>query len=155
MNIEIELRNETDALNTFNKNRISESLDNYLMTLLEYKPFKEKIKLAIYSDNNASIEKVIHNYYKEKYIFYKKIDNSDNYIRLVLLLIAIILIFISTQLLAIFSEIFLIAGWVIVWEVVYDIIFRSAKRKRKKNIYKALANCQINIKKCQEHMINK
>ena len=49
----------------------------------------------------------------------------------------------SKQFTNIVSEIFLIAGWVIIWEIIYDILFSEIKRKRKAKIYKALATSNI------------
>ena len=89
------------------------------------------------------IKNIIQNYYKDKYLYLKKFDNLDNYIRLTLFLIGILAIFISKQFSNILSEIFLIAGWVVIWELIYDILFNEIKRKRKAKIYKILANATI------------
>lgn len=143
MNIEINITNENELLNIYNKNIISETLDNYLTTSLEHRSLKENITINITGTENENIKNIITNYYNEKYLYFKKIDTLDNYIRLVLFLIGVLSIFMSKQFTNIVSEIFLIAGWVIIWEIIYDILFSEIKRKRKAKIYKALATSNI------------
>lgn len=143
MNIEINITNENELLNIYNKNIISETLDNYLTTSLEHRSLKENITINITGTENENIKNIITKYYKEKYLYFKKIDTLDNYIRLVLFLIGVLSIFMSKQFTNIVSEIFLIAGWVIIWEIIYDILFSEIKRKRKAKIYKALATSNI------------
>lgn len=146
MNIEINVNNERDILNTYNKNIISESLDNYLLSSLEHKPLKDKLMINITGSTNMNIGDIIKNYYQERYLYLKKIDNIDNYIRFILFIIGVIAILLSEQFSNVISEIFLISGWVIIWEIIYDVLFNEIKRKRKARIYKALANAIITLK---------
>lgn len=143
MKIEINITNENEMLNIYNKNIISETLDNYLITSLEHRSLKEDITINITGTKNEFIKSIITNYYEEKYLYLKKIDKLDNYIRLTLFLIGILAIFISEQFTNIVSEVFLIAGWVIIWEIIYDVLFSEIKRKRKARIYKNLAKAKI------------
>ena len=46
---------------------------------------------------------------------------------------------------ALLSELFLIAGWVVIWEVVYDILFTGIKRKQKLKIAQKLSTCEISF----------
>lgn len=146
MKIEINITNENELLNIYNKNIISETLDNYLITSLKHRSLKENITINITGTKNENIKNIITNYYKEKYLYLKKIDTLDNYIRLILFLIGVLSIFISKQFTNIVSEIFLIAGWVIIWEIIYDVLFSEIKRKRKARIYKTLSNAKIILK---------
>mgnify|MGYP001112318819 CR=1 FL=1 len=146
MNIEINITDENELLNIYNKNIISETLDNYLITSLEHRSLKEDITINIIGTKNEFIKSIITSYYEEKYLYLKKIDKLDNYIRLTLFLIGILAIFISKQFTNIVSEVFLIAGWVIIWEIIYDVLFSEIKRKRKARIYKTLAKAKIILK---------
>lgn len=74
-----------------------------------------------------------------------KIDKYDDYFRFLLLLLGIILIIISEIFSALLSELFLIAGWVVIWEVVYDILFTGIKRKQKLKIAQKLSTCEISF----------
>jgi len=147
MNIEINLKNESDAFNTFNENKISENLDNYLMTYLEHMPLKDNLTLTITGTDNNNISKIIKEYYKEKYFYLHKLDIYDNFIRSILFIIGFIAILISKKFTNILGELFLIAGWVVIWEIIYDILFNEIRRKRKAKIYKTLANSNIIMKK--------
>lgn len=146
MNIEINITNENELLNIYNKNIISETLDNYLTTSLKHRSLKENITINITGTQNENIKNIITNFYKEKYLYFKKLDTLDNYIRLILFLIGVLSIFMSKQFTNIVSEIFLIAGWVIIWEIIYDILFSEIKRKRKARIYKTLTSATIILK---------
>ena len=140
MNIDLHIAKENDIINTYNPHMLSESLDNYLTKSLEHRPLKDKLTITITGTKNENIKNIIQNYYKDKYLYLKKFDNLDNYIRLTLFLIGILAIFISKQFSNILSE---IAGWVVIWELIYDILFNEIKRKRKAKIYKILANATI------------
>ncbi len=142
--MEIKINLTSDALNKFNEEKISESLDNYIMNELKHKPIKNDLTLALSGENKEKIGKIIHDYYKNKFYYAQKIDAIDNYVRGLLFIVGIIAILLSEQLKNLASEIFLIAGWVIIWEILYDILFNELRRKRKTKIYKALANCKIN-----------
>lgn len=141
--MKIKINTNSNILNEFDNNKISDSLDNYLLNELKFKPFKNKVTLVLVGHEKENFESIIKNYYQEKYTSAKKLDNLDNYIRGILFIIGLIAILISEQFKNIFSEIFLIAGWVVIWEVLYDILFNELKRKRTSNIYKALASCEF------------
>ena len=124
-------------------------LDTYILENSKHTRNKERISLTI---SNISSKKeqndlinLIHSHYLKKVIQLKKIDHYDDYFRLLLLLLGIILIIISEQLTLFLSELFLIAGWVVIWEVVYDILFTGIKRKRELKIAKKLSTCEINF----------
>lgn len=150
MNINIELKNLESALNEFNKDILSDNLDNYLKySLNNEKLINKNIQLNIKGITNKEeqihLTKVISNHYQKKNNFFNKIDNVDNIVRFILGIIGAIIILISHEFDFLLSELFLIAGWVIIWEIVYDILFNEIKRKRKKKIYALLANSKINF----------
>lgn len=150
MNINIELKNLESALNEFNKDILSDNLDNYLIySLNNEKLINKNIQLNIKGINNKEeqihLTKVIYTHYQKKNNFFNKIDNVDNIVRFILGIIGAIIILISHEFDFLLSELFLIAGWVIIWEIVYDILFNEIKRKRKKKIYDLLANSKINF----------
>lgn len=147
--ININLKSIEDATNEFNDKLLSSNLDTYILENSKHTRNKERISLTI---SNISSKKeqndlinLIHSHYLKKVIQLKKIDHYDDYFRLLLLLLGIILIIISEQLTLFLSELFLIAGWVVIWEVVYDILFTGIKRKRELKIAKKLSTCEINF----------
>lgn len=149
MEITIILKNLESALNEYNDKDLSDSLNNYIM-----ENCKESIKTKNITLNISGIKspkekeyltKVIHNYYNEKVIIFQRFDTLDDYFKAVLSIIGIIAILISEKFESLLNELFLIAGWVIIWEIVYDLFFKEIERQKKNKIYKSLANCKINF----------
>ena len=58
MKIEINITNENELLNIYNKNIISETLDNYLTTFLEHRSLKENITINIIGTKNENIKNI-------------------------------------------------------------------------------------------------
>lgn len=147
MTINIELEKLSDALNPFNKNAISEDLENYILNNCHYKFIKNTITLNITglktNSEKEHLKNLIITNYEQKLEITKKLDLFDNYFRITLLIIGIIAILISQEFSSILSEIFLIAGWVVTWEAFYDIIFNEIKRKRNRKIFKSLVNAKF------------
>jgi len=148
MNIRIELNDVSEVLNKFNSDMINQELDDYIISFCENKFFRKKsISLEVYgiksSKDREIFQDMIHNHYKNKVNFYSKLDKFDDYYRLCLLILGIVAILLSENFVSFLSELFLIAGWVVIWEIVYDVIFNEIRRKRKENIYKKLANSDI------------
>ncbi len=147
--IMVNLENIDVALNKFNNAILSEELNDYIINEAKKNIYKENIALIIYNvqdlQEQTMIKNVIHNFYKNKLVEYKKLDKYDNYFHFVLLLIGLLMIIISEQFTYFVSELFLIAGWVVIWEMIYDIFFTSIKRKRCTLILKKLANCSIDF----------
>lgn len=152
MDINIELKNLEMALNPFNKDILSDELENYIIRACEQQLLKNKdLNINITGLNSLEDQKklnnTIHTYYQNKNTIYNKIDSVDNYIRITLTCIGAIVILISHEFDFLLSELFLIAGWVIIWEIVYDLLFNEIKRKRKKKIFSRLSTVKINFKK--------
>ncbi len=132
--IKIKLENLDSATNKYKNEVLNSELDNYIINANLHKLPKERIILYISGlPNNKEQEqliKLIHIHYQNKVKQLNKIDKYDDYIRIILLLLEILLIIISEQFTVLLSELFLIAGWVVVWEIVYDILFTGVRRKR-------------------------
>lgn len=148
--INIKLETLEDATNKFNNNVLNEELDSYI-TNASLHTHKERIILNVdgllNNKDQEQLVKLIHTHYQNKVKQLNKIDKYDDYFRFILLLLGILLIIISEQFTSLLSELFLIAGWVVVWEIVYDILFTGTKRKRDLKLYKKLATCEIEFLK--------
>ena len=144
----IELNNFNDALNPYNKELLNDELNEYIKK--ECLNNKKKIEINIIGnlthEEKNKLENIIHNFYYNSYTLSNKIDKLDNYIRIISLLFGSILILISEEFISFFSELFLIAGWILIWEMLYDILFNEIKRKKILKIYKTLATCNITFK---------
>ena len=138
--INIDINNLEELENDYNKKHINKDLEEYIMECAKLMPRKEKIRLKINGNLNQNEQNktinLIHGYYKEKIKQYHLIDKYDDYVRIFLLILGIVFIIISEHLIDVLSELFLIAGWVVVWEIIYDLIFMGFKRKKIKTTYK-------------------
>ena len=147
--IKIKLKNLNEATASFNEEILNNELDNYLTSSCKHISSKERISLLIKDFTNKEDQidliNLIHNHYLHKVKYLNKIDKYDDYFRFLLLLLGIILIIISEIFSALLSELFLIAGWVVIWEVVYDILFTGIKRKQKLKIAQKLSTCEISF----------
>lgn len=151
MNVKVELNGLCDVLNKFNKDMISQDLDNYIVGLCENKFFRKKsITLEVFGINDFNdkeiFRNIIHDHYRNRVNFYSKLDKFDDVYRICLLILGIFAILLSENFVSFLSELFLIAGWVVIWEIIYDVIFNEIKRKRRENIFKKLANSNIIFK---------
>lgn len=145
--IKITLENLDNAVSQFNNEVLNDELDRYITNARLHALHKERIILNVNGLSNSKEQeqliKIIHTHYQNKVKQLNKIEKYDDYFRIILILLGILLIIISEQFTSFLSELFLIAGWVVVWEVVYDILFTSIKRKRDLKLYKKLATCEI------------
>lgn len=152
--IKIKLNNYQKAFNEYNDDRLSESLDNYIISEAKMVPLNDMdiiIKGKYNEDEKNKLIKTIHNYYNEKNNYYDSIDRYDHIFRLILFFIGVILIILSYISRNIVSEVILIVGWVLIWEAIYDLLFNSIKRKRKKHLYEKLSGCKITFEKEQKN----
>lgn len=151
MDIDIKLNNLDLAVNTFNDNILAPELDDYIINTSFNNTFKNNnikliIKGILKKEEQDKLTHLLHKHYNNKYLEYKKIDKIDDYVKFLLFIIGIIAILIHTQLNSFLNEIFLIAGWVIIWEIIYDILFKTIKRKKKTYIYCKLSKALIEYK---------
>lgn len=147
--INIDINTLEELENSFNKKHINRDLEEYFMECAKLMPRGGKIELKINGNLNPNEQdnatNLIHGYYKEEFKQYHLIDKYDDYVRIVLLILGIVFIIISEHLIDVLSELFLIAGWVVVWEIIYDLIFTGFKRKKTKSIYQKLSKCEISF----------
>ncbi len=147
MEIDINLNSLDEALGKYNKEELSDDFDSYLIAHCAFLSFKNNLLVlnikGLPKKNWKKLDDIIHSYYLNKLNRYNKIDDIESYIRIGFFIIGILAILISELFTSFLSELFLIAAWVIVWELVYDLLFKEIKRRRKAKIYKYLANAKI------------
>lgn len=154
-NIKIELKDKEKIYNAFDENKLSDDLGRYIYTQRSSFEINKDIEIDIYFyDNMSSNEKdnivnMIHEYFKDSVKEMSYVEKQDRIKKILLLILGTILIFLSHLINLnndfIISEILLIVGWVSIWEVFDNILFRETKRKFRLNIYKKLSICKINI----------
>lgn len=144
--IKIELMSFMDAFNDFDSDDISDALEKYILEKAKMEHTKKitiKINGNYTMDEKKRLEDAIHTHYKIKNNYLNKVDRYDDIYRLVFMIIGAVLIYISSYYTNFIGELFLIIGWVAVWEVTYDLLFKSIKRKTENSISKKLSKCKI------------
>lgn len=151
--IDITLNSFEDVTSKFNETTLNEELSNYI--------FKECIGISI--KNNIIIRiKPLFNMTKEQKDMLVDmiranygIDVSENLMhikyenikKLLLIILGIVFVLLSEIVdlsnVIIINEVFLIIGWVAIWEAVYSIIFVDLKRKFEIKRLKQLTRCKI------------
>lgn len=151
--IDITLDNYFDSVSKFNKNTLNEELSNYIFKECIGINLKNKIILRIKPQFNITKEQ------KESLVDMIRsnygIDISENLIhikhenikKLLLIIIGIVFVLLSEifslKNIIIINEVFLIVGWVAIWEAIYSIIFVDLKRKLDIKRLKKLTTCKI------------
>lgn len=147
--IDVDLENESDLFEKYNKNIVSEELINYIIKNSIHIDNETKIKIVI----NTKIKGIdIVSLIKEGLIFeYQKSikeHERNNIIQILYLILGIFAIFLSTLINeTIFKEIILIGGWVLIWTMVEMELFQDNKNKLKRHILKRLIASEIILKK--------
>lgn len=152
--ITIYVNNIEKIVSPFSSNVITEELHNYIkhqcLKISLTEPLTFVVIGNIDNEKQEKIKESIHNYYQSYIEQYEKIDKYDEWIRLLLLFLGIVFIIISQNFNFVISELFLVAGWVVIWELVYDILFEKKKRKREYLRYKQIFSSRIEFLKNKE-----
>lgn len=153
--IDIIIKDKEDIYNSFNSSKLSSELGNYIYNQSLGYSLKEDIKINIKIDEEVTknekndIVDMIREYFglsiRETLIYYK----YNNFKKAVLFILGVILIYISHFVDTIndflISEVFLIIGWVAIWEVFENILFVETKKKFKLKQLKKLVKCKISF----------
>lgn len=143
----IYLNNIEEAVNKFNPEIISDELTEYILKRCTFISLKSNIDITILGvdqTNQLNLKNIIHNHFKQMVNKLKKVEQYDDSKRLLLLILGVVLIGVSEVFDFIVSELFLVAGWVVIWELVYNIFFERIKRNR--DYYRYLQLSKSNIK---------
>lgn len=153
----INLNHNDDACNKFNNDILSKELGNYIYE--QYTSFKEdgNIKLIISSDEEIDndfknkLRKMIKEHINSNIVELNKIHNKLIFKSILLSIIGICLIFIAHFFNIhneyIVSEVLMIAGWVSLWEVFDNLVFKESKWRSRYNGYKKLNKCEIEFER--------
>lgn len=147
--IEIDLLEKEDFIEKYNNRKISKSLIEYMMDEAMFIGKKDTIKIEIHNDCNLEIDivKMIKDGLEIEYQKNIKNRKLNNIKQFILLLIGIIFLCLSTLMKEgfIFQEVFLIIGWVPIWEAIEIELFTDVKEKRKRQVLKKLLDGTIEI----------
>ncbi len=145
--IEIAITDENDLYEKYNKKYVSSSLINYILEETKNINNNGKIKIIISSTLKESIdyESLIKEGLEKEYKINLRRYNRNKYLKLFYLALGIIFLILSFLLknTVIFSEILLIGGWVLIWEVIELQIFTDFEDNIKRKILKKLISSLI------------
>lgn len=153
--IELVINDKEEFYNSFNNKKLASDLGNYIYNeaLIFNRNESFQINIKTNSDLTKNEKNEIVDMIRE--YFGLRIRETINYYKfnrlkkILLFLLGIILItishFVSINNEFLISEVFLIIGWVAIWEVFDNILLVETKKKFKLNRYKKLVNCKINF----------
>jgi hypothetical protein len=151
----IKLRiNKDELLNEFNEEDLNPSLGEYILSKCHSEDIKNGVNIDIEleddlkNENTEKINKLIQDYFNEKYLDAKDEYNSDKLGLNILLISGIIFLIIyyvieHTENVFVVSELFLIMGWVALEELVYQLFFTKKDQIRHLKILKMLKEVKI------------
>lgn len=143
--IEIDIDNEENLYDKYNKNKVSQDLINYLVDSVYTINLEEKIKVIINNKlkNKKSIPLITEGLKREynKCVLHYK-HNSK--VQITYFLLGILILFISTLInIAVLKEVILISGWMLIWTMLEIEISTDIKILRKRKVLKKLISCEM------------
>ena len=146
--IEIDLTNEEDVFERYNREIANKELINHIID--EADPFDKKESISICFNNMTELKEdeyipVIKRSFSNEYNKSIREIDRNNIRQFIYVLIGVLLLFISTVFGKnfIFEEIFLIGGWVLIWETIEIEMFADTELKKRKTILKKLTKCEL------------
>lgn len=144
--IEVNILEENDLYEKYNKKVASRDLINYLVESMPF--FKKKDIIKIIIKNNLSydveIAEVIKRALKEEYDDLKYQYNQNNLIQIISFCLGFFVIFISTKIFdEVFRELTLILGWVFIYSLIESEIFVDNSIKRRIRKIRKLLSSEI------------
>lgn len=132
--IEIDLMEENDLFEKYNKRQVSNELIDYMIKEVGILNKNDVIKIIVNNYLTISNTKaLIKNKLSDEYDKTILKNRHNVYIQLIYLIIGIIALFVSSLLKdTIFKELILIGGWVLIWSMIEIEIFSDTELKRKK-----------------------
>jgi len=147
--INVDILDKHDLVEKYNQNIVSKDLVNYLLEQVKFVDKNDNLKIIISQkfDFECDIVNMINKSMNDLYILNLKksyINNIKQVIFLVLGIICLVLYGVVNN--PIISEIILIGGWVLIWEMVDLFLFSDTQLKRDKIVLKKLLKANFEIK---------
>lgn len=151
--IEIDLMEENDLLERYNRKRVSSDLINYIIESASNFTKKDVVKMVINNNIKREVQcvNIIIEGLKNEYNKKLKKYSRNNIIQLIYFFVGIILLSFSSIIqIDVLREVILISGWVMIWEVVELEIFSDMENRKKRRILKKILNSEIIEKKIKK-----
>ena len=138
---------EDNLLANFNREKVNPELIEYIIKETRFIPKKIDLKLQINNESKIKAKDLLIKAFKEEY---QKVINEHkrtNLIQFILFIIGFLFIVISFNINnEILEELFLIGGWVPIWEMVELELFNDVRGNQRRKILLKLINCEIEEK---------
>ncbi len=146
--IEADILDMDDFFSKYNKDLVSRDLINYILDNAK-EIDDEEVIIVLNKKIDKKLGDILRNSFKMEYNLMVKEHFHDNKMQVIYFLIGILMLIISRILNeeALFEELFLIGGWVLIWQTVEIEFFRDTANIKKRRILKKLINSQIVEKK--------
>lgn len=147
--IAIDILNEEDLVETYDKERANANLIDYMLKNSIHLKKEDSITFVIHNKCHTKlpIKDIIVNGLNFEYTHLIKEYNRNTIWQIILLFIGLSFLLLSTLLqdMSIGHEFLVIAGWVPLWEMIDIELFSDSKNRRKKHIIEKLLNCEFKI----------
>lgn len=144
--INVDFLDESDIVSRYDGSKISNDLIEYLIKEAEFVRKKDSIKIIISNKCKTKIKykEMLYNAFNEAYTNNLRIHAKNNIIQVILFILGVFFIFMSFQIKnELWEEIFLIGGWVPIWEMVDLELFSDVRGNRRKHILLKLKESEI------------
>ncbi len=155
--IEIDILDESDFLERYNKQIVSSELLHYIINQATYLNNKDSLKMIIHRKCHMpdNYLKILKDALEREYIFYKRRLHFNNILQIVFLICGFLLLFLSQGIknAEVLKEILLIGGWVFIWEMIELELFSDSKNHHNLKVLKKLLKSEIIDDDCQDFHI--
>ena len=146
--IEADILDINDFFEKYNKDLVSHDLINYILDNSRDLLDNDEVEIVLNKAIDLKLESILRNSLKTKYQEEIKEHYYNNKMQVVYFLIGVIMLIISRILndRVLIEELFLIGGWVLIWQTVEIEFFRDTLNHKKRKILKKLINSKITEK---------
>ena len=143
--IEADILNLNDFFEKYNKELVSRDLINYILDISKDVQDNDVIKIVLNKKIDLPLADILKDSLKTEYQRILKEHFHNNKMQVIYFLIGIVMLVISRILndRALLEELFLIGGWVLIWQTVEIEFFRDTLNHRKRKLLKKLMNSEI------------
>lgn len=143
--IEADILDLDDFFEKYNKELVSKDLIDYILENLRDVSNKAPIKIILNKKIKFDLESILRNSFLNEYQRMVKEHFYNNKMQVIYFLIGVVMLIISILLndKALLEELFLIGGWVLIWQAVEIEFFGDALNRKKRKLLKRLINCKI------------
>ena len=145
--IDVDIMNLDDFFSKYNKELVSLDLIKFILD--NAKEVDGDIVIVLNKKIDKPLEDILRNSLKTEYNLMIKEHFNNNKMQVIYFLVGIIMLVISRILndRALLEELFLIGGWVLIWQTVEIEFFRDIDNRKKRKLLKKLINSKIVEKK--------